>query len=142
MRFEEAQYRRLQNTAGMTILREFRNYLPDTTAQLPEQLSFQEHCSVNRQSRKRKCECQRFSIDALPQYVIWTCTDCSISALDCSYRRDILQCGKYITNAWKVLNCGTGEGWRSDGPIVRRIKILLIVNKKRIILSTIKTKEV
>ena len=33
------------------------------------------------------------------------------------------QFGKQIRNAWKVVKCGAGEGWkRSVGPIVRETK--------------------
>jgi hypothetical protein len=39
---------------------------------------------------------------------------------------------RQIRNAWKVLKCGTGEGWRrSVGPIVYEIKKKLHRVKRR-----------
>jgi len=40
MHFEEAQYRHLQDTAGMTILREARRYLQGTTSQASRTIEF------------------------------------------------------------------------------------------------------
>jgi len=52
--------------------------------------------------------------------------------------------GKQIRNAWKVLKCGAGEGWRrSVGPIIcRNEEVLLRVNEQRNILHEIRKRKV
>jgi hypothetical protein len=42
-------------------------------------------------------------------------------------------CGKYIRNTWRVLKCGAGEGWRSVGPIVQKMKYYTVKEERNIL---------